>query len=68
MKIRGINKRAGDVVYLLERADNGKPYHDPGRGDKDDPDTWWFQGDELRNKDAWQTRARRKHRDSCILS
>lgn len=52
MEIRGTDKRAGDVVYLLERADNGEPYRNRGRGDKDNPETWLFQGHELRNKDA----------------
>jgi hypothetical protein len=41
-----------DAIYLLERVDNGEPYHDPKHGDRNDPQTWWFKAQELKDKDA----------------
>jgi hypothetical protein len=50
--MRDTGERDRDAIYLLKRSDNGEPYHDPRRGDKDGPESWRFYGHELKDNDA----------------
>lgn len=68
MEVSKTSEKDKDMIYQLTRVDNGELYYDPGRHVDRDEDKWWFTGHELKDEGAWQIRARRRRRDSCILS